>query len=100
MIGNGGQGVVFQKNGMAIKTSLSGNKADIYKEYRHLYQINQRLPEHSNIVKVFEYWDGYFSMEYLGDMCRSAAKTCLFSLLMKNGGFTKSWQAQSMTCIM
>jgi serine/threonine protein kinase len=67
MIGNGYQGIVYEKNGKAVKTSNSNNKSETYKEYWNLHQINQRLPRHSNIIQVFEYRDGYFSMEYLKD---------------------------------
>jgi len=64
MLGEGSQGIVYLKDKVAIKKTITDNQS-IKKEYQHLVNFNQRLLEHPNIVKVHNFYNDSYSMEYL-----------------------------------
>jgi serine/threonine protein kinase len=64
VLGVGSQGIVFLKDKVAIKRTITDNQT-IKKEYQHLVNINSRLFEHPNIVKVHNFYNDSYSMEYL-----------------------------------
>lgn len=64
VLGEGSQGIVYLKDKFAIKKTITNNE-DIKREYQHLININQRLLDHPNIVKVHNFYNDSYSMEYL-----------------------------------
>lgn len=67
LIGQGSQGTVFLKDDIAIKKSKYENLDKIRNEYKHLLEINRRIPKHSHIIKVYNFYNNSYSMEYLQD---------------------------------
>jgi len=67
LIGQGSQGTVFLKEDIAIKKSKYENLDKIRNEYKHLLEINKRIPKHSHIIKVYNFYNNSYSMEYLQD---------------------------------
>ena len=65
-IDNGFHGNIYYKDGVAIKICRSRHSKGFINEYWNLRSLNQLLPDHPHLIRVFEYFkDGSFSMEYL-----------------------------------
>jgi len=64
VLGEGSQGIVYLMDKYAIKKTITNNE-DIKREYQQLVNINRYLLDHPNIVKVHNFYNDSYSMEYL-----------------------------------
>jgi RIO-like serine/threonine protein kinase len=65
ILGKGAQGIIYKKNNIVFKKTNYKNNRNIKKEYLCIVEINRRLFEHPYIIKVYNFYDDSYSMEYL-----------------------------------
>jgi len=65
VLGKGAQGIIYKNNNIVIKKTKYECNQNIKQEYLFIVEINRCLIEHPNIIKVYNFYDDSYSMEYL-----------------------------------